>query len=93
MADIKCKNRFQCGHKKSQIRKDYSRTSNIYSHEESSTSNTLFRNVKFNLIKTFFIVFEISANTKSLSSSCIAVRFSVTENTSRLFHTKKLEKL
>ncbi len=34
-----------CGHKKSQIRKDYSRTCNKCSHTETASSNTLFHKV------------------------------------------------
>ncbi|WP_158841845.1 IS1595 family transposase [Polaribacter sp. L3A8] len=91
LADIKWKDGFQCvkcGHKKAQIRKDFSRTCNICSHQESSTSNTLFHKVKFGVRKAFFIVFEMSTSTKSLSASYVAVRFSVTEKTARLFMLK-----
>lgn len=44
---------------KVQIRKDYSRTCNIYLHQESTTSNTLFNKVKFGIRKAFFITFEM----------------------------------
>ena len=43
----------KCGHKKSQIRRDYSRTCNKCSHTESASSNTLFHKVKFGLRKAF----------------------------------------
>lgn len=91
LADIKWKDGFQCvkcGHKKAQIRKDFSRTCNICSHQESATSNTLFHKVKFGVRKAFFIVFEMSTSTKSLSASYAAVRFGVTEKTARLFMLK-----
>ena len=91
LADIKWKDGFKCrkcDHKKAQIRKDYSRTCNICSHQESSTSNTLFHKVKFGVRKAFFIVFEMSTSTKSLSASYVAVRFGVTEKTARLFMLK-----
>ena len=91
LADIKWKNGFsclKCGHKKAQIRKDFSRTCNICSHQESATSNTLFHKVKFGVRKAFFIVFEMSTSTKSLSASYVAVRFSITEKTARLFMLK-----
>lgn len=91
LADIKWKDGFECvkcGHKKAQIRKDFSRTCNICSHQESATSNTLFHKVKFGVRKAFFIVFEMSTSTKSLSASYVAVRFSVTEKTARLFMLK-----
>jgi hypothetical protein len=91
LADIKWKDGFQCvkcSHKKAQIRKDFSRTCNICSHQESATSNTLFHKVKFGIRKAFFIVFEMSTSTKSLSASYVSVRFSVTEKTARLFMLK-----
>lgn len=94
LAEIKWKDGFEClkcGHKKSQVRKDYSRTCNICSHQESATANTLFHKVKFGIRKAFFIVFEMGTTTKSLSASYAAVRFGVTEKTARLFMHKVRE--
>ena len=94
MAGIKWSNGFKCrkcGHEKSQIRKDFSRTCNICSHQESATSNTLFHKVKFGVRKAFFIVFEMATSTKSLSASYVSVRFGVTEKTARLFMHKVRE--
>lgn len=96
LADIKWEDGFECvkcGHKKAKIRKDFSRTCNICSHQESSTSNTLFHKVKFGVRKAFFIVFEISTTTKNLSASYVSVRFSVTEKTARLFVLKSKKPL
>ncbi len=42
--------------------------------------------------KAFFICFEMSTTTKSLSASYMAVRYSVTERTARLFMHKVREK-
>jgi transposase-like protein len=81
----------KCEHKKSQVRKDFSRTCNICSHQESATANTLFHKVKFGVRKAFFIIFEMSTTTKSLSASCVAVRFGITEKTARLFMHKVRE--
>jgi len=81
----------KCGHKKSQIRKDFSRTCNICSDTESSTANTLFHKVKFGLRKAFFICFEMSTTTKSLSAMQMGVRYGVQESTSRLFMHKVRE--
>lgn len=94
LAAIKWNNGFECrkcDHKKSQIRKDFSRTCNICSHQESATANTLFHKVKFGVRKAFFIVFEMSTSTKSLSASYVGVRFGVTEKTARLFMHKVRE--
>lgn len=94
LADIKWKNGFKCakcGHKKSQIRKDLSRTCNICSHQESPTSNTIFHKVKFGVRKAFFITFEMGTSTKSLSASYMGIRYGVTEKTARLWMHKVRE--
>lgn len=78
----------KCGHTKSQIRKDFSRTCNICSDTESSTANTLFHKVKFGLRKAFFICFEMATTTKSLSAMQMSVRYGVQESTARLFMHK-----
>ncbi len=81
----------KCGNCTSQIRKDFSRTCNKCSHTESATANTLFHKVKFGLRKAFFMCFEMSTTTKSLSASYMGVRFGVTEKTARLFMHKVRE--
>tara|TARA_B100001059_G_C17686681_1_gene502705 strand:+ start:63 stop:956 length:894 start_codon:yes stop_codon:yes gene_type:complete len=94
LANIKWKNGFECikcGHRASQIRKNFSRTCNKCSHTETAPSNTLFHKVKFGLRKAFFICFEMSTTTKSLSASYMGVRFGVTEKTARLFMHKVRE--
>ena len=94
LVDIKWKDGFECtkcGHKKSQIRKDLSRTCNICSHQESPTSNTIFHKVKFGVRKAFFITFEMATSTKSLSASYMGVRYGVTEKTARLWMHKVRE--
>jgi len=81
----------KCGHTASQIRKDYSRTCNKCSHIESTTAHTLFHKLKFGLRKAFFICFEMATSTKSLSANYMAVRYSVTPRTARLFMHKVRE--
>lgn len=81
----------KCGHTASQVRKNHSRTCNRCSHTESATANTLFHKVKFGVRKAFFICFEMSTTTKSLSASYVSERFGVTENTARLFMHKVRE--
>jgi transposase-like protein len=81
----------KCGHTKSQKRKDFAKTYNICSDTESATANTLFHKVKFGLKKPFFICFEMSTSTKSLSASQTAVRFGVHQRTARLFMHKVRE--
>ena len=94
LAFLKWENAYKCrkcGHEKSQIRKDFSRTCNICSDTESATSGTLFHKVKFGVRKAFFICFEMSTTTKSLSASQISVRYGVAEQTARLFMQKVRE--
>ncbi len=81
----------KCGHNASQMRADFSKTCNKCSHIESASANTLFHKVKFGLRKAFFICFEMSTTTKSLSASYMGVRFGVTEKTARLFMHKVRE--
>jgi transposase-like protein len=91
LANFKWENGFQCvkcSHAGCQIRKDFSRTCNKCSHTETASSNTLFHKVKFGLRKAFFMCFEMSTTTKSLSASYMGVRFGVTEKTARLFMHK-----
>jgi transposase-like protein len=94
LAHIKWNDRFKCvkcRHTGSQVRHDHSRTCNKCSHTESATANTLFHKVKFGIRKAFFICFEMSTTTKSLSASYVAERFGVTEKTARLFMHKVRE--
>jgi len=94
LATIKWKEAYtcvKCAHTASQIRKDYSRTCNKCSHTESASANTLFHKVKFGLRKAFFICFEMATTTKSLSASYMAVRYTVTQRTARLFMHKVRE--
>ena len=94
LANVKWKNGFicvKCEHTASQIRKNFARTCNKCSHTETAPANTLFHKVKFGLRKAFFICFEMSTTTKSLSASYMGVRFGVTEKTARLFMHKVRE--
>lgn len=81
----------KCGHTKSQIRKDFSRTCNICSDTESPSAGTLFHRVKFGLRKAFFICFEMVSTTKDISALQMSIRYGITENTARLFMHKVRE--
>jgi len=94
LSEIKWGNGFHCRkclHRGSQKRKDFSRTCNLCSDTESATAGTLFHKVKFGLRKAFFICFEMSTSTKSLSATQMGVRYGVTEKTARLFMHKVRE--
>lgn len=58
---------------------------------ESPTANTLFHKVKFGIRKAFMIVFEMTACTKSLSSSQVAKRYGISRTTAWLFMHKVRE--
>lgn len=91
LATIKWKEGYKCvkcGHCGYQNRKDFSRACNVCVHIESATANTLFHKVKFGVRKAFFICFEMSTTTKSLSASYMAVRYGVSEQTARFFMHK-----
>lgn len=81
----------KCGHTKGCEKAGYRYHCYSCQHVESATANTLFHKVKFGLRKAFFICFEMSTTTKSLSASYMGVRFGVTEKTARLFMHKVRE--
>lgn len=94
LAKYKWENGFvcvKCGHSACQTRSNCSKTCNKCSHTESATANTLFHKVKFGVRKAFFICFDMSTSTKSLSASYVGVRYGVTEKTARLFMHKVRE--
>jgi len=94
LAEMKWKSGFicvKCEHSASQIRKGFARICNKCSHIQSATANTLFHKVKFGLRKAFFICFEMSTSTKSLSANYCSVRYGITEKTARLFMHKVRE--
>lgn len=55
---------------------------------DSVTANTLFDKVKFGLHKAFWIVFEMSTSSKSLSSMQVSKRLDITQKTAWLFMQK-----
>ena len=92
LAQIKWSNGFQCpvcnhdqyynGHK------SHSRVCKKCRRIDSATANTLFHKVKFGLHKAFWIVFEMSCSTKSISSTQVAKRVGITQKTAWLFMQK-----
>lgn len=57
-------------------------------YNESVTANTLFHKVKFGLRKAFYILFEMSTTTKSVSSIVMAQKYEITQKTAWLFMSK-----
>lgn len=92
LAKIKWEKGFKCckcGHTKSTIRKsNLARDCNRCHHIESPTAGTMFHKVKFGIRKAFTIVFEMSATTKSISSSQMAKRLNIRSTTAWLFMHK-----
>lgn len=92
LAKIKWQSGFsctKCNHTKFTIRKkNYARDCNSCHHIESPTANTLFHRVKFGIRKAFTIVFEMSAATKSVSSSQMGRRLKISRQTAWLFMHK-----
>lgn len=94
LANIKDKTPYKClkcNHDACQVKADFGRQCNVCNYRESPTANTLFHKVKFGLRKAFFICFEMSTSTKSLSASYMGVRYDITEKTARLFMMKVRE--
>lgn len=94
LADIKWKDGYKCrkcSHDKYQLRNNLSRTCNLCSDTESPMANTLFHRNRFGIRKAFFICFEMSTTTKSLSALQTSVRYGISENTARLFMHKVRE--
>jgi transposase-like protein len=54
----------------------------------SPTSNTLFHNVKFGIVKAFWAVFKMSATTKSISAEQLSKVIGVNRKTALLFQQK-----
>jgi transposase-like protein len=79
----------KCNHDKFTIRKkNLARDCNRCHHLESPTANTMFHRVRFGIRKAFVIVFEMSATTKSLSSSQMAKRLKISRTTAWTFMQK-----
>ena len=94
LASLKWKDGYccrKCGHKKYQVRKDFSRTCNICGDTESPTAGTLFHRLKFGLRKAFFICFEMTTTTKGLSASQVARRYEISRQTAHYFMQKVRE--
>ena len=92
LATIKWSKGFKCSkceHTKFTIRKvNLARDCNRCHHIESPTAGTMFHKVKFGIRKAFTIVFEMSATTKSISSSQMAKRLNIRSTTAWLFMHK-----
>lgn len=83
--EYKCK---RCGHDQFWLGKKMGRVCKSCRYSESITANTLFHKVKFSLRKAFYILFEMSTTTKSVSSIVMSQKYEVTQKTAWLFMSK-----
>lgn len=78
----------KCGGEKGCEKAGYNYHCYACNHVESATANTLFHKVKFGLQNAFLIVFEMTTNTKSMSSVQIAKRYGISQTTAWFFMQK-----
>lgn len=91
LADLKWQDGFscpKCGHTKGCLKKGYKYHCYGCGKVESSTAGTLFHRVKFGLQKAFYIVFEMSTSTQSLSSIQMGERYGIRQGTAWYFMQK-----
>lgn len=81
---------YQCksGHRQFWHGKKLARVCKSCRYSGSVTANTLFHKLKFGLRKAFYILFEMSATTKGLSSIMMSQKYEVTQKTAWLFMDK-----
>lgn len=89
LSDFKWSNGYtcvKCGHTKFTIRKkNLARDCNMCHHIESPTAGTMFHKLRFGVRKAFWIIFEMTATTKGLSSSQVAKRYGISRQTAWAF--------
>ncbi len=66
----------------------YSRQCNLCNFSESATSNTLFHNMKFSILKAFYIIYYVSTNKKGISSTELSRKLELRQKTCWLFKQK-----
>lgn len=75
----------KCGHTEGYEKSGYKYHCYGCNHVESATTNTLFHKGKFGLQKVFFVVFEMSTSSKSVSSIQMGKRFNTRQGTAWFF--------
>jgi len=66
----------------------YSRQCTACNFCESATSNTLFHNMKFSILKAFYIIYYVSTNKKGISSTELSRKLELHQKTCWLFKQK-----
>jgi hypothetical protein len=88
LAEFKWKDGFtcECGNDKAwDGYKPYTKVCTKCRKIHSSISDTIFHNIKFPLLKAFYIIFEMASSTKSVSALQISRKFSINRKTGWLF--------
>lgn len=81
-----------CGHDKyCKAIKDYDRQCTSCHYIESPTSNTLFHQIKFPLVKAFYIVYWLSTSKKGISSTELSRKLNLRQKTAWLFKLKVMK--
>jgi transposase-like protein/predicted RNA-binding Zn-ribbon protein involved in translation (DUF1610 family) len=78
----------KCGSEKGCKKSGYTYHCYTCNHVESATANTLFHKVKFGLQNAFFIVFEMTTTTKSMSSIQVGKRYGISQTSAWFFMQK-----
>lgn len=71
----------------------YSRQCTKCRHIESVTSGTMFHQVKFSLLKAFYIVYYVSTNKKGISSTELSRKLGLRQKTCWLFKQKVMRSM
>jgi len=95
LAEIKWKNGFKCpkcGHTKyCNTKVELSRKCTKCTHTESVTAGTLFHQVKFPILKAFWIVYYLSTNKKGIASTELSRKLELRQKTCWLFKMKVMQ--
>lgn len=95
LAKLKWENGFECpkcNNKKSCAGgKKYYRQCTTCRYNESPTANTLFHQVKFDLLKAFYIVYFVSTNKKGITSTELSRKLDLRQKTCWLFKRKVMK--
>lgn len=95
LSDIKWKDGFVCpkcwNTKYNKGQGEYKRKCSRCNHQVSPTSGTLFHNMKFSLLKAFYIVYYISTSKKGISSTELSRKLELRQKTCWLFKRKVME--
>jgi hypothetical protein len=95
LAELKWGNGFRCrkcGHGKSCTGgRPYARQCTSCRYDESPTAGTLFHQVKFDLLKAFYIVYFVSTNKKGITSTELARKLGLRQKTCWAFKRKVMK--